>query len=117
MLSEQQLQYKVDNDKTVFEVLTSVLELGLYVPRRRYNEDEIKHPTKQMTQVKNYIQNTLVPIAINKSLGFVTPHHTLKYMRLFEQAMHIEGHMRDYHADRMSHLKVIQGLHQQLIDC
>jgi hypothetical protein len=49
-----------------------------------------------MTQVTAYIMSYLVPKAINNSLPFLTPQLSLIYMDLLEQAMEIEGHLRDY---------------------
>jgi hypothetical protein len=59
----------------------------------------------------------LVPKAINKSLGFVTPDLSITYLNLLEQAMKIEEHLRDYTPIRMAHYEVIQSMHQQLLSC
>lgn len=67
---------------------------------------------KGMTQVKNYIMTYLVPTMINKSLTFLTPQLSLVYLDLLDQAMEIEGHLRDYGTPKKTHFTAIQSMHQ-----
>jgi hypothetical protein len=112
LLSVEQLQYRCDNNKTVFDVIANLLQLGLTKPYSREASEE-----KGMTQVKAYIMSYLVPKLINNSLSFTTADLTLTYMGLLEQAMIIEEHLKEYNTMRQSHYEVIQSMHQQLLDC
>jgi hypothetical protein len=73
------------------------LKLGLTKPQRSYAPDtKDQDKVREMTQVKSYIMSYLVPKAVNSSLSFLTPQLTLIYIDLLDQAMEIEGHLRDY---------------------
>lgn len=112
MLNEKQLQYKCDNGKTIFDMVASLLKLGLTKPQSREKSEE-----KAMTQVKAYIISYLVPKAINSSLSFVSADLSLTYLGLLEQSMAIEQHLKDYNPILMSHYEVILQMHQQLLEC
>lgn len=117
-LNEKQLQYECKGGKTVFEILTSLLKLGLTKPQRSYAPDtKDQDKVREMTQVKSYIMSYLVPKAVNSSLSFLTPQLTLIYIDLLDQAMEIEGHLRDYGTQKKTHFTAIQSMHQQLLDC
>jgi hypothetical protein len=108
LLNEKQLQYKCKGGKRVFEILTALLKLGLTKEQRNYSEDtKDQDKVKEMTQVKSYIISYLVPKAINSSLTFLTPEMSLIYMDLLDQAMEIEGHLRDYGTLKKTHFTAI----------
>jgi hypothetical protein len=102
MLNEKQLQYKCDNNKTVFDIIASLLRLGLTKPYSKERSDE-----KAITQVKTYIITYLVPKAINSSLCFLTSDLSLAYLGLLEQSMIIEEHLKEYNLIRITHYVVI----------
>lgn len=112
LLSVKQLQYKCDNGKTCFDVIASLLKLGLTKPFSKEKSEE-----KGMTQVKLYIISYLIPKIINSSLSFVNADLTLSYLGLLEQAMIIEEHLKEYNLIRANHYTVIQSMHLQLLEC
>ena len=75
------------------------------------------HETKKTTQVKAYIMSYLLPFIINKSLKFLNADLTAVYLLLIQQAMQIEGHLRDYGQIKMKHMTLIQKLHSELLEC
>ena len=56
-----------------------------------------------MTQVKSYVMTYTLPKIINKTLPYVTSEFTLSYLDLFDQAMLIENHLRDYNDYKINH--------------
>ena len=80
--------------------------LKLALSKRKY-ESDTKEEAKAMTQVKNYIMGNLLPRVVNKSLPFLDANLTLVYFGLFDQAMLIETHLRDYHGVKIDHMKAI----------
>lgn len=95
LMSVEQLQYKCDNDKTCFDVIASLLKLGLTKPYSSEKSEE-----KGMTQVKLYIISYLIPKIVNSSLSFSNADLTITYLGLLEQAMTIEEHLKDYNSIR-----------------
>lgn len=59
----------------------------------------------------------LLPYAINKSLSFLSGRTTVTYFKLLEQAMLIEGHLKDFYESKAQHMTIIQKLHSELIEC
>lgn len=94
-ITEEQFQYKCKNDKTILENLASILKLALIKDKTDFTDDPNKQ-VKAITQVKSFIISHIIPKFVNKSLKFLEPKHTLIYLDLFNQAMKIEGHLRDY---------------------
>lgn len=54
---------------------------------------------------------------MNSSLTFLTPQLSLIYIDLLDQAMEIEGHLRDYGTLKKTHFTTIQSMHLQLLEC
>ena len=80
--------------------------LKLALSKRKYETNSLQE-VKAMTQVKSYIMGNLLPRVVNKSLPFLDANLTLIYFDLFDQAMLIETHLRDYHQIKIDHLKAI----------
>lgn len=88
--------------------MTSLLKLGLTKEHRTYAPDtKDQDKIKEMTQAKSYIMTYLVPKAVNSSLTFLTPQLTLIYFDLLDQAMEIEGHLKDYGTLKKNHFTAI----------
>ena len=96
--TDGQLQYTCKNGKSIFENMTTLLNLALTNASKEQDKN-----TKAMTQVKSYIISYLLPKAINRSLKFLTPKLTLIYLQVINKAMEIEVHLRDLLEIKVKH--------------
>ena len=64
-----------------------------------------------MTQVKSYIIGFTLPKLINNTLKYVNPDFTVIYLKMFDQALKIEAHLRDYQEAKWNHFGIIHKLH------
>lgn len=58
-----------------------------------------------------------VPKVINQTLKYISPDFTVIYLDLFEQAMKIESHHRDYIEAKIKHFGALHKMHFQLQEC